>query len=86
MGAAALEHCGVLARELRGLGVSVELAFEGKLKRALELANKMGARFTLIVGDNELASRAYQLKDMASGEQAVVTRERLREKLSSQQN
>jgi histidyl-tRNA synthetase len=56
------------------------------LKRALELANKMGARFTLIVGDNELASRAYQLKDMASGEQAVVTRERLREKLSSQQN
>lgn len=86
MGAAALEHCGALARELRGLGVSVELSFEGKLKRALELANKMGARFTLIVGDNELASRAYQLKDMASGEQATVTRERLREKLSSHQN
>ena len=44
-----------MARDFRRAGLSVELA-EGKLKRAMELANKLGARFTLIVGDNEMAA------------------------------
>jgi histidyl-tRNA synthetase len=35
----------------------VELA-EGKLKRVMELANKLGARFALIVGDDEMAPAA----------------------------
>ena len=30
----------------------------------MELANKLGARFTLIVGDNEIAAGAYALKNM----------------------
>ena len=42
---------------------------EGKLKRAMELANKLGARFTLIIGDNEMAAGRYALKNMATGEQ-----------------
>ena len=33
-----------------------------KLKRMLELADKQQARFTLIVGDNELVSKSYQIK------------------------
>jgi len=82
VGTAALEQCGKLARELRRTGVSVEMAFEGKLKRAMELANKLGARYTLIVGDNEIAAGNYQLKNMASGEQESVTREELQAKLS----
>ena len=76
----ALSHCALLARELRRGGVKVELAFEGKLKRVLELANKLGARHTLIVGDNEIQAGAYQLKNMASGEQETVTREQLAER------
>ena len=35
----------------------------------MELANKLGARFTLIVGDNEIAAGRYALKNMATGEQ-----------------
>ena len=42
------------------------------MKRSLELANKMGARFTLIVGDNEIAAGRYTLKNMQSGEQETV--------------
>ena len=41
--------------KLRGSGYSVELV-ETKLKRAMELANKAGARFTLIIGENEMAA------------------------------
>ena len=74
MGEAALRHCGVLARDLRREGIRVELSTDAKLKRALETANKTGARFVLVVGDNEMAAGSYQLKNMASGQQAAVTR------------
>ena len=68
MGDAAQRHCGVLARELRRSGLAVELSTDRKLKRALETANKIGARFALIVGDDEIAAGVYALKNMASGE------------------
>lgn len=81
MGDAALRHVTVLARELRRKGLSVEIAFEGKLKRAMETANKLNARFTLIVGDNEIAAGTYTLKDMATGEQHPLTREQISERV-----
>jgi len=81
LGDDALRQCALLARDLRRLGVSVEIAAEGKLKRAMELANKLGARFTLILGDDEIASGRYTLKNMATGEQQSATREELRERL-----
>jgi len=43
----------------------------------MELANKLGARFALILGDDEIAAGEYSLKDMASGEQRRVRREGL---------
>jgi histidyl-tRNA synthetase len=72
LGDAAVRECARLARELRGDGVTVELLAEGKLKRAMELANKLNARFTLIVGDNEIATGQYALKNMQTGEQLNV--------------
>jgi histidyl-tRNA synthetase len=59
----------------------VELGLDGKLKRSLELANKLGARYALIVGDTEIAADNYQLKNMATGEQQAVTRSELFERL-----
>lgn len=75
LGEPALRHSGILARELRRGGHSVEIAPEGKLKRAMELANKINARYTLIVGEDEMASGQYALKDMRSGAQENVSRE-----------
>jgi histidyl-tRNA synthetase len=77
MGDTAVRHCFGLAAELRKLDVSVEVGTDRKLKRMLELANKAGARYTLIVGDNEMLSQAYVLKDMSSGEQHTFTRQEL---------
>ena len=37
----------------------------------------MGARFALILGDNEIAAGTYSLKDMSSGEQESLTRDQL---------
>jgi histidyl-tRNA synthetase len=77
LGEPALRHAGVLARDLRRQGIGVELSADGKLKRAMELANKLGARYTLILGDNEIAAGQYALKDMRSGEQKNVTRDQI---------
>jgi histidyl-tRNA synthetase len=76
LGAPALRHAAAIARELRDTGISVEVA-EGKLKRAMELADKLGARFTLILGENEMAAGRYALKNMATGEQRDVMREQI---------
>ena len=81
LGSEAEMHCLVLARELRSHGLCVELGLEGKLKRALELANKMGARFAVIVGAAEMAAGQYVLKNMARGEQDSVSREELLERI-----
>ena len=77
LGDAAETHAGELAAELRAAGISVERSVDRKLKRALETANKTGARFALILGDNEIAAGTYLVKNMASGEQASLSREAL---------
>jgi histidyl-tRNA synthetase len=77
LGEAALLHAGSLARDLRRSGASVEVAANAKLKRAMELANKSGARYALILGDDEIAVGEYSLKDMQSGDQRRVSREQL---------
>ena len=82
LGEAALRHAAVMARVFRQAGQSVELV-EGKLKRAMELANKLGARYALIVGDNEIAAGRYALKDMASGEQQNLTVEEIAARLTA---
>ena len=83
IGEAALRHCAVLAGELRLNGASVEVGMDRKLKRMLELADKLEARYTLLVGDDELAAGRYKLKDMTTGEQRDVSLEALLEKLKS---
>jgi histidyl-tRNA synthetase len=61
----------------------VEVAPEGRLKRAMELANKLAARNVLIIGDDEIAAGRFTLKNMASGEQKAVSREELIDTLAA---
>ena len=67
-----------LARELRRQNLIVELGEESfRLKKSLELASKMGAKYALIAGENELSTGVFALKDLATGEQRAVARNRL---------
>jgi len=75
LGEAALRHAGILARELRRGGRQIEVGADAKLKKAMELANKLDARQVLIIGDDEIAAGTYTLKEMATGEQKKVTRQ-----------
>jgi histidyl-tRNA synthetase len=71
-----------LARELRRQNVTVSLGDETfRLKKSLETASKMGARYALIVGENEIKSGEFALKNLGTGDQVAVRREALPSKL-----
>jgi len=60
-----------VAKNLRAAGLSVELPpAEQKFGKALGQADKLGARYALILGDNEVSSSEWTLKTLATGEQA----------------
>jgi len=64
-----------LAHELRRHDVVVELGDENfRLKKSFEAATKAGARYILIVGENEVKADAFSLKNLATGEQVSVPR------------
>jgi histidyl-tRNA synthetase len=73
-------HCALLAHEVRKNGSVVEVAAEGKPKRSLELANKLSAKYALIVGESERTAEQYMLKNMATGDQEKLNRRELIEK------
>jgi len=73
LGAGMNIHAAKLARDLRRQGIVVTAGDENfKLKKSLETASKMGVRFALILGENEVNSGQYALKNLSTGEQASV--------------
>ena len=82
LGAGMNAHAMKLARELRRAGVSADLGDEDfRLKKSFETAEKAGAKYIVIVGENELAADTFTVKNLASGEQVKVPRVQLVEYL-----
>jgi histidyl-tRNA synthetase len=70
------------AKTLRNAGLRVELpAVELKFGKALERASKLGSRFALILGDNEVQSGEWTLKNLATSEQQKLSEQALLEYL-----
>src|SRR5579864_7582962 len=64
-----------VARELRTHNIVVELGDESfRLKKSLETASKLGAKYALIAGENELSTGVFALKNLATGKQESVPR------------
>ena len=78
LGAAAERRAFQLAKALRDEGFSVESDVAGRsLKAQMKYADKIGARFSMVIGDAELESGKAQLKNMATGEQTEVALDEL---------
>ena len=72
------------AKTLRNAGFRVELpATELKFGKALERASKLGSRFALILGDNEIQSGEWTLKNLATSGQQKLTEQALLNYLKS---
>lgn len=62
-----------LVNELRLSGVVVETDYmDRSVKAQMKYANKLGAKHTVILGENELNSNAAKIKNMETGEQTEV--------------
>ena len=84
MGIGMNKEAAKLARELRHHNLVIELGDETfRLKKSLETASKLGARFAIIVGENEAASGNFALKDLTKGEQVSVPRGELAQRIQS---
>ena len=67
-----------LARELRRHSIVVELGDESfRLKKSLETASKLGAKYALIAGENEVSTGVFALKNLATGDQKPIARDQL---------
>ena len=53
------------------------------MKSQMRKANKLNSRFVLIIGDNEIQSGRYVLKNMKEGGQTEVEAASLAEKIES---
>ena len=81
MGAAAEAAATQVLASLRRAGISAEQAWRGNMKKRMQKADAAGARFAVIIGDDELAAGEATLKTLATGEQRRVALDRLVEAL-----
>jgi histidyl-tRNA synthetase len=70
MGAPSYPAAVTLGRKLREQNFAVELpASEMKFGKSLSLADRLGARFAVILGEDEIAAKEFTVKRLADGEQ-----------------
>ena len=73
MGEAASVKAMQMCAELRADGVSAECDVVGRgLKAQMKYADKLGAKFSVVLGDSELESQTAELKNMQTGEKATL--------------
>ncbi|MBQ7756106.1 MAG: histidine--tRNA ligase [Oscillospiraceae bacterium] len=74
MGENAQKKAVQLATLMREEGFKVEYDVVGRgLKPQMKYADKIGARFVIVIGDNEIETNSAKLKNMQTGEQIDVT-------------
>lgn len=73
MGDNALEKAIVVSHELREFGYHAEFDLIGRgIKAQMKYANKIGAMFTVAIGDNELETGKVKIKDMETGSEIEI--------------
>ena len=73
MGEDAHQKASALCNTLRKSGFYAEFDVVGRgLKAQMKYANKIGAQFSIVLGDDEIANGTAKLKNMDSGEQCEI--------------
>ena len=75
-------YCMPIVAKVRAAGIRAELYPDAaKMKKQMSYANAKQIPFVALAGDNEIAEKKITLKNMATGEQQLVTPEELIDKL-----
>ncbi|MGL6173627.1 MAG: histidine--tRNA ligase [Cellulosilyticaceae bacterium] len=77
-GDAAMIEAYKLVHQLRKEGISAESDhLQRSVKAQMKYANKIGARFSAIIGESELENKSFTLKNMENGEQQEIAFDQL---------
>lgn len=72
----------VLARDLRREGIPCDLScVDGGFGKQFKAADRRGARFAVVLGEDEMAKGTVSLKELATGEQVEIPRAELAARL-----
>ena len=67
-----------IATMLRNQGLAVEVYLEeGKMKKKLAYADKLGVPFVVFVGEDEISSGMFAVKNMATRQQTKVSKDQI---------
>ncbi len=83
LGAAAEAAALRILADLRRAGIASDMAFRGNMKKRMQRADSSGARYAIIVGDDELGRGEVTLKDLATGKQESIPLDGLTQKLAA---
>ena len=76
-----------LAQDLRENGVKTDLEFKGRgLRAQMRTANKLNARYVIMIGEDEISNGAATVRDMGSGDQQPVVFQQLTEMMREKVN
>ncbi len=74
LGPQAAEHSSLLVHHCRKLGIKAAMDYSGRsLKAQMKQAGRLNSRFTLIIGETELAEKEGVLRDMNTQKQQVFS-------------
>lgn len=63
-----------LANNLRRRNIKTEIYLENKpMKKILNYANKVGVKYVLLIGENEIKDKKFSLKNMENGDQKMFS-------------
>ena len=83
-GDVAREANATLIRELRNNGIAADMDVSGRaVKAQFKMADREGAAYSIVVGENELAAGTVVLKDLKTAEQTNVPRDQIISRLKS---
>ena len=71
-----------IANELRKAGINTEIYFDNKkMKAKFKYADRLNIPYVLVIGEDEIKTGMYTIKDMANGTQEQMEIEKIIEKL-----
>jgi histidyl-tRNA synthetase len=73
MGEQAEKKCAGLLRTLRHAGFCCDRDYTGKsFRKQMQMADKLGSRYTAVIGDDEIEKNVLQIKNLETGNQQEV--------------
>ncbi|MFI3325043.1 MAG: histidine--tRNA ligase [Clostridia bacterium] len=74
MGVNALKKAMALGETLKSCGILADYDICGRgLKAQMKYASKIGAEYTMVIGDNEIETEKAEIKDMKTGEKTSIS-------------